>query len=91
MSKSQLVDEALALFAKAIAETRHGRRLGFVGRDEKVVEFSSPALSLVEWAIQREPMKVSGKAFDAVTALNENPPAPTPALLKATGRRRKRS
>ena len=88
MSKSQLVDEALALLAKAVAETRLGRRLGFVGQDQRVTEFSSPALSLVEWAVQREPVKLAAKAFDQVLALNHAPPKASPALRKAVSRRR---
>jgi hypothetical protein len=90
LSKSQLVDEGLAILAKAVAETRQGRRLGFVGKDQKVTEFTSPTLSLVEWAIEREPLKLSGAAFEQVKGLIERPPAPNAALSKAMAARRAR-
>ena len=90
LSKSQLVDEALALLAKAVTETRHGRRLTFIGRDKQTTEFTSPSLSLVEWAVQREPVTLSPEAFAQVQALTEKPPAPTAALRKAAAARRAR-
>jgi hypothetical protein len=90
LSKSQLVDEGLAILATAVAETRRGRRLGFVGKDQKVTEFTSPALSLVEWTTEREPVKVSRDAFEQVKALVEKPPAPNAALKKAMAARRTR-
>jgi len=89
LSKSQLVDEALALFAKAVSETRRGKRVGFVGNDQRVTEFSSPALGLLEWAVQRKSIKLLPEAFAKVEALNRKPPAPTSALKKAMSRRRR--
>lgn len=90
LSKSQLVDEGLAILAKAVAETRRGRRLGFVGKDQEVTEFTSPALSLVEWTIERESVKLSRAAFDQVKGLIAKPPAPNAALKKAMSARRAR-
>lgn len=90
VTKSQLIDEALALFAKAVSETRRGRRVGFVGGDARVVEFTSPVLNLVEWALEPEPITLSVGDFARVGELNAAPPQPAPALKKAVARRRPR-
>jgi len=89
LSKSQIIDEALALFLKAIAETRQGHRVGFVGQDKAVREFTSPTLSLVEWAVKKEPLVLSNQEFDRVQALTQSPPKPTEALKRAMGRKRR--
>lgn len=58
-SKGQIIDEAMALFFKAALETMQGLRVGFLGADFKFREFTSPALSQLEWAMT-SPEVISG-------------------------------
>jgi hypothetical protein len=92
LTKSQIVEEAIGLFFKAVLEVRQGHRVGFMAEDRKslVVEFTSPALSQVEWATHRETVHLSDRGFDRMQKLIENPPAPVPALKAAMARRKKR-
>jgi len=90
MTKSQIVEEAIALFFKAVLEVRRGHRVGFAGEDEKLIrEFTSPALSQVEWATHRETVRLSNRGFDRMQELVSKPPPPTPALRAATARRKR--
>ncbi len=91
LTKSQIVEEAIALLFKAVLEVQRGHRVGFVGPDERMrCEFTSPALSQVEWATHQKPIRLSDRAFDRVQALVEDPPAPAPALRAAMARRKRR-
>jgi hypothetical protein len=92
LTKSQIVEEAIGLFFKAVLEVGKGHRVGFMANDRKslVVEFTSPALSQVEWAAHRETIRLSDTGFDRVQELVEKPPAPTAALKAAMARRKKR-
>ena len=92
LTKSQIVEEAIGLFFKAVLEVRQGRRVGFMAPDKKslVLEFTSPALSQVEWATHRETVRLSDKGFDRMRRLVYKPPAPSPALKAALARRKKR-
>lgn len=91
LTKSQIVEEAIGLFFKAVLEIRQGHRVGFVANDRKslVVEFTSPALSQVEWAAHRAPLTLSNRGFDRMQRLVDKPPAPVAALKAAVARRRK--
>jgi hypothetical protein len=88
LSKSQIVDEALALLFKAVAETRQGKRVGFVGSQGQVTEFSSPSLSLLEWAVDRNPIVLTNSSFERVVEMT-SAPARANAALKRASRRRK--
>ncbi|KFA89088.1 DUF1778 domain-containing protein [Archangium violaceum] len=92
LSKSQIVDEALSLFFKTVIELKQGWRIAFVDADapQRVREFTSPALTQVEWATQRERIVLSNADFDRVQKMLENPPGPTPQLKAAVARRSKR-
>src|SRR4051812_17952290 len=84
LSNSRLVDEALALFLKAVVEIRRGRRL--VTMDDKgspVVELSTPALAALEWAAQPQPLKLSKKAAAKIRALVDGAQQPNPRLRAA--------
>jgi hypothetical protein len=86
LSKSQIVDEALALLFKAVSETRQGKRVGFVANSGHVTEFSSPSLSLLEWTVDKKPLVLTNESFDRVVELSSAPPN---AALKRASRRRK--
>jgi len=90
LTKSQIVEEALALFFKAVLEVQRGHRVGLAGEDEKLIrEFTSPALSQVEWATHRETVRLSDRGFDRMQELVSKPPRPTPTLRAATARRKR--
>lgn len=89
MTKSQIVEEALALFFKAVVEVQRGHRVGFATDDQLVREFTSPALSQVEWTQHRERVQLTDQGFDRMQQLVNEPPQPT-AALKAAVQRRKR-
>lgn len=90
LTKSQIVEEAIGLFFKAVLEVKRGLRVGFVAEEEKLVrEFTSPALSQVEWATHRETVRLSNRGFDRMQELVSKPRAPTPALKAAIARRKR--
>ena len=91
LSRSQIVDEALSLFFKTVMEMKQGWRLAFLDAEsQRVREFSSPALTQVEWTTHRERIVLSDGEFDRAQKILENPPGPTPALKEAVARRAKR-
>jgi uncharacterized protein (DUF1778 family) len=64
--------------------------VGFTADDERFVrEFTSPALSQVEWTAHQEPIHLSAKGFDRMQQLLAKPPAPAPALKAAISRKRR--
>jgi uncharacterized protein DUF1778 len=91
LSKSQIVDEALSLFFKTVMELKQGWRIAFLdANSQRVREFTSPALTQVEWATQRERIVLSDADFERTQKLLEHPPGPTPALKAAVARRNRR-
>lgn len=97
LTRSQVIDEALAIFLQAISAVRRGQRLVAVdpagrGLDSVIV---TPTLAALEWAARPEPLNVSREAIERVRALLTAPPAPTPRLGEAAARyktsRRRRS
>ena len=90
VSKSQIVEEALALFIRAALEHKRGRKLAIVGeRSEPVCEIVSPSLTHLDWTFQRERIEVSPEGAERVGKLVANPPAPGPALRRAMSRKKK--
>ena len=87
LSRSQLIDEALALFLKAVTEAKRGRRVVVVDPEtsETVIELSSPTLTALEWALNPQPLKLSGAEIAKLQALAESP-APPNKRLKAAGK-----
>jgi len=88
LTKSQIVDEALSLFAKLIMEAKQGRRPCLIDAQERLRELTSPTLAQLEWETCRERLVLPDGDFDRVQRTLENPPSPTPAL-KALGKRRR--
>ena len=88
LTRSQVIDEALALFLKAVVEVRRGRRVVTVAQDGAGIacEMSTPTLTMLEWANQRETIEVTPEAYDRVVDLVNSPPAPTAAFRKAMQR-----
>lgn len=91
LSRSQVVDEALALFLKAVVEVRKGRRLVTVDphRPDPVCELATPTLTALEWAMNREPLRLASEEITTMRELVDNPPAPT-TRLKAAAKRHRR-
>jgi hypothetical protein len=82
LSRSQVIDEALALFLKAVLEVRKGRRVVSVGQagDDAVCEVVTPTLAQLEWTSHRQALKLPAKAVERITHLASNPPEPPQAL-----------
>jgi hypothetical protein len=89
LSRSQLVDEALALFLKALLEVRRGRRLVTIDPQslQPACEMATPTLSALEWAMRSEKIDLPPKALARMHELVEAPPKPGPGLRAAAKRR----
>jgi hypothetical protein len=91
LSRSQIVDEALALFLKAVVEIRRGRRLVTMASrssSEPACELATPTLSALEWALSPEKLELPAEALAKLGQLVEAAPRPSPRLRAAAGRRR---
>lgn len=79
---SDVVEEALGLFSKAVFEAKRGARLAFMHDEHSSVrEYSSPALSRLEWEAQDEShIILANKDFDSFVATLQNPPEPNDKL-----------
>jgi len=88
LSRSQLVDEALALFLKAVLEVRRGRRLVTIdpNTDQPACELATPTLSALEWAQRTERLELPTEALEKMRALNDAPPVPSQRLRAAAKR-----
>ena len=88
LSRSQLIDEALALFLKAVIEVRRGRRL--VTLDPRALtpacELATPTLAALEWALRPEKLELPPQALAKMKARIESAPAPSPRLRAAAKR-----
>jgi hypothetical protein len=90
-TKSQIVDEALALFLKASMEAKRGRRAAIIepGSRQAVAEIVSPSLSQAEWPAHREKVVLSGKDSEKVGELLAHPREPTEALRRVLAKKRR--
>lgn len=88
LSRSQLIDEALALFLKAVLEVRRGRRLVTLdpGSSQPACELATPSLSALEWALKPEKLELSPGAVARMRELVEAAPQPGPRLRAAAKR-----
>lgn len=91
VNRSQLVDEAIGLFLKAILEIRRGHRIVSMSGTAPACELSTPTLatlewSTVEWAIQPQRLQISAQEMERIAEILENPPEPS-ERLKAAARR----
>lgn len=90
LETSDIVEEALGLFTKAVLEVKRGSRLTFRRDGEDCErEYSSPTLARLEWAAhERERMVLPNEDFDRLTESLENPPKPNEkmhALMRRRG------
>lgn len=88
LTKSQIVDEALSLFAKLVMEAKRGCRPCLIDAQDRLREFTSPTLAHLEWGTYRERLVLPDGDFDRVQRTIKNPPSPNPAL-KSLGKRRR--
>jgi hypothetical protein len=91
LSKSQLIDEALSLFLKAVVEVRRGRRLVTLdpSSTHPACELATPTLSALEWAQKPQKIGLSAAALATARKLAETAPAPGARLRAAAKRHRK--
>jgi len=89
LSRSQIVDEALALFLNAVMEVRRGRRLVTLGASgmDTAREIVTPTLAQIEWTAHRQSVRLPEEAVQKMAALVERPPKANKALknLMAVG------
>lgn len=91
LSRSQIIDEALSLFIKAILEIRRGRRLVMLDPQniEAVCELMTPTLTAIEWALKPEKIELSDVALAKIQKMVDAPAEPS-APLRAAAKRRRR-
>lgn len=91
LSRSQLIDEALALFMKALMEVRRGRRLVTLDPQGSApaCELATPTLSALEWAMRPEKVDLPAKAFARMQELVKASSKPG-ARLRAAAKRHSR-
>lgn len=88
LSRSQIVDEALALFLKAVLEVRRGRRLVTLDptSSQPACEIATPTLAALEWAQRSEKLELPAEGLAKMKALAEAAPQPSPRLRAAAKR-----
>jgi hypothetical protein len=89
LSKSQVVDEAVAMFIQAVSAVRGGRRLIAVAPDERNGPdclIMTPTLSALEWTSRSEPLQISVEALERVRALIAAPRPPGATARAAAAR-----
>lgn len=84
VSRSQVVEEALALYLTAAVEVRRGRRVALCDAvtGHAVRELLTPGLSQLEWSAEHEHLQLHDAAFDSVATALEKPRAPNDALKR---------
>ena len=89
LSRSQIIDEALSLFIKAVLEIRRGRRLVTVDphNDQLVCELMTPTLAVLEWALRPEEIQLSEAGVAKMQELTDAPAETSPRLRRAAKRR----
>jgi hypothetical protein len=88
LSRSQIVDEAIALFLLAFMEARNGRRLVAVDPREPNRERSlaTPTLASLEWTSHVHPHGLGPEALAKMAEVTAAPPAPNARLRRAADR-----
>ncbi len=88
LSRSQLMDEALSLFLKAVMEVRRGRRLFTVDPTtaKTECEMSTPTLAALEWALRPEPLELPPEAVAKMREMVATPAKPNERLKAAAKR-----
>lgn len=88
LSRSQVVDEAVGLFLKAVLEARRGHRLVTLSGDKPACELSTPTLAAMEWTARSQPLVLADSAVEKIADLLDSPPAPSTRLTQALRRKR---
>lgn len=88
LSRSQVVDEAIGLFLKAVLEARRGHRLVTLAGDKPACELSTPTLAAMEWTARSQPLVLSDSAVERIAEMIDSPPEPGARLAKAFRRKR---
>ena len=88
LSRSQLIDEALTLFLKAVLEVRRGRRLVTVtpGSEEPACDMATPTLAALVWAQKPEKLLLSAKSAARMLQAAEASARPGARLREAARR-----
>lgn len=91
VTRSQLIDEALTLFLKAVLEVKRGGRLVIMDphASQPACELATPTLSALEWALQPQKLALPPDALARMHELAEAPPKPSARLRAAAKRQRK--
>ncbi|HSN98319.1 MAG TPA: hypothetical protein VLS89_08470 [Candidatus Nanopelagicales bacterium] len=88
LSRSQIIDEALALFLKVLIEVRRGRRLVTLDPEtsQPACEIATPTLMALEWTMSREKLELSAEAIAKMQEMVDAPARPS-SRLRAAARR----
>jgi len=91
ITRSQVVEEALALLVRAVLEARRGRRVAIIEAESQktVCEIVSPILTQLEWAAHREKLLLDSKSRRDLARVLEHSAEPTPALRKLMSKRKR--
>src|SRR5688572_17045743 len=88
LSRSQVIDEALAVFMQAVSAIRRGQRLCAVDPRDQNLDclIVTPTLSALEWAANPEPLNISADALTKVRERLAEAPVPGTSLRSAAAR-----
>lgn len=91
LSRSQIIDEALSLFVKAVLEVRRGRRLLTVDPQnaQAACELVTPTLAALEWALKPEQLDLPDSALTKMRDMITAPAKPGAAMRSAVKRHRR--
>jgi hypothetical protein len=91
LSRSQIIDEALSLFLKAVLEIRQGRRLFTQDPrgSQALCELTTPTLTTLEWALASRELELSDAALTKMQEMVETPAKPGERLRAAAKRHRR--
>jgi hypothetical protein len=89
LSRSQIIDEALSLFVKAVLEVRRGRRLLTVDPQSvhAACELVTPTLAALEWSLKPAKLELSEAALAKIQEVIKAPARPSERLRAAAKRR----
>lgn len=92
LSRSQVIDESLAVFFQAVRAVRGGQRLVAVDPASKTADcvIVTPTLAALEWAARPAALQISAEALEKVRVLLAEPSeGPNEALQAAADRFKK--
>lgn len=88
LSKSELVEEAVAYLLDSIDHVKRGRAVAVMEDDRKITDLNPPTFSLIRWLNHRETVTLPGSDFDRVADALEKPAEPTEDLKQLMHRHR---